>query len=439
MSMPALRPSVLISSRGPVLDQVEHRHRPHRLALGPVRVDLGDGDRVAGDVADHRADAGRDDAVLDRRQVADRGDHDGRVLRRYLDDHAQLLRDVPALQLDEHGLVGGALRGGDVLRGLALLDPTVLVDLQVDAASRVAALVDPGLGPGVDQRHVVGPQVEVKGTGIERRAPHPDAVLRHQGRAQVAGIHARQVGDVRAIDAGAPDVALHHPDEAGRDHRRRPLLDLDLPQVTVEPVAAGLQHRLLRAADAAVAEKVLGVEHLLGHLGVEGRGDEHAVRHGLAVERGELAIAAVGHGDDAELLDVVEDLQQRDEMEAGTKDPRLRPLLAVDGDDPALGQVLGGIYALEMADGAGVDKDEGGARQRHQRQQDGGNAGDLPQDEQSPAPLAPPAGVGRVLRTGRSAAQQHGDAEDEQKDRYKKLCHDASSPPREAAAAAHVG
>ena len=95
-------------------------------------------------------------------------------------------------------------------------------------------------------------------------------------------------------------------------------------EVAVDPIAPGLEHGLLRAAIAAGGEEDLGVEHVGDPVVGDRRGHEHAVRHGLAVERHDLAVGALGHGGHLEGLDIVEQAHEGDEVEARAERARLR-------------------------------------------------------------------------------------------------------------------
>ena len=351
-----------------------------RLDQRTVGIARGHPDLAAGDVAGDGADGRRQDALLDVLERADAAHHDGGVLRRDLDQRAQLQRDVPALHLHVDGLIDGVLGHGLWLGPLFLRDVALLIDRQIDHALGVAALVDLGADARVDQRHLVGLPVEVVGAGEQRLLPDADAALGNQRHGQSAlDLGALRGGRDLLLDAhgiGLHRVAFHDADAAGgNDGRPRALGDPHAKQVVVDAIAAGLQHGLLRSLEAAGGEKRFGIQHRGDLVVRERRRDEHAFGHRGAVDRGQFPVEAIWNVHDRKLLDLVQHMDQRNDVESGTEDAGLRAFLATDADDATARQLRYREDPVEVSDAVVADVDErrgaeqGDARDQQQRRE----------------------------------------------------------------------
>ena len=169
---------------------------------------------AAVDVAHDRTDRRHDDALIDLVLPADRGDHDGRVLRRDLNDGAQLLRDFPAFDLGVDRRVRRFRRLGESRCALALGEVASRVDLQVDVAAGESALEFERGDARRNQRHVIGVAVEVVVVGRQRPVPHALAELGDQFGGEPVGFGAR--GARLAVDAGALHRGAHDADRIRR-------------------------------------------------------------------------------------------------------------------------------------------------------------------------------------------------------------------------------
>ena len=158
------------------------------------------------------------------------------------------------------------------------------IDGEGDIGALVPAGVRPDLGARVDIGDDEGVRIEVVLAGLESLVPHPDAADRYDRRIERLRILATgRRGAVHLLLDGAVDglrrlqgaevdfgidIRLDDPDEAGADFLG--VLLGDVPEVAVEAIFAGWQHRQLGPALAAIVQKRLGVEHRIGELGGNG-------------------------------------------------------------------------------------------------------------------------------------------------------------------------
>jgi hypothetical protein len=194
-------------------------------------------------------------------------------------------------------------------------------------------------------------------------APDAHAAGRHERDGKRAFDNAARGFDLllEATGARLRHVGLDDADMPGGDDGRIGVLgDTDVEQVTVQAVFARFENCFLRSAVTAILEIGLGIEHARELVVGDLRSDEHAFRHRGTVDGDDLAVVAFRHLDDVVLLDLVEDLDQRDELEAGAEDLGLRSLLAIERDDVARGQLVEAVDALQVPDLVGVDEDERG-------------------------------------------------------------------------------
>ena len=370
-----------------VLDRVEHAGRPRHLDERALVVRLLQRDRAAIDVAHERTDRGHENALVDLLLAADRGHHDRRILRRDLDDRAQLLRNLPALDLGVDRRIRGILgllEGGGAL---GLGEVAARIDLQVDVAPGEAALEFERGDAGRDQRDVIGVAIEIIVVGRQRGVPDALAILGDEfgGEAAVVGLGgARLAVDPRALDARADDADRAGGHAGDRGVERRLLLgeaaqvidvvvvgddvpavadeaDLDLEQREIERIDAGLEHAELQALLAAMGHEIFGVEIFLIVLLGPGVGHDLTGRERLAVGGDDAPVEAVGHDDDRQEIDPVEHVEEdRDAERSRRDDLGLVAGLAVGRDEMAGRDIGEAVDLAHDADLARRNRDHAG-------------------------------------------------------------------------------